>query len=298
MTIRVLTPAEQEQMDEDEATLASLEAQEKAYKQARKTAREPSANSAPRRSSQLAPAADLLFSRWTGSPVVITAAHCLPHQPPAVAIAGEGERTYMALLAPPQETPSIPALCIFVDAVADIAVLAASDDDISEAFIRLTTAVKPLPVARTANQPPTQWQPAQLIALDGAWFPCCIQGRALSENARPIEGGMSGSPILDTRGRAIGVVTSSCESDLADVTHGPQAILYDDLPARLCRSFRWGRPQNFNSRFCGAGVTSRRSSWLWLISTSFPSLTSHRIGTPEPGAPLGRISTALWRCAT
>ena len=169
-------------------------------------------------------------------PVVITAAHCLPHQPPALAIAGEGERTYVALLAPPQETPSIPALCIFIDAVADIAVLEVSVLDSADGFWNLTLAAKPLLVARTASQ-----QPAQLIGLDGSWFPCNIRGRFLSENPRPIEGGMSGSPILDAKGRAIGVVTSADALHPAG-PHGPQALLYDDLPGGLSRRFRWFSP--------------------------------------------------------
>jgi hypothetical protein len=53
--------------------------------------------------------------------------------------------------------------------------------------------------------------------------------------------GMSGSPLLDARGRAIGVVTASNPDDLAG-PHGPQPILFDHLPGWLLRSCYWSSP--------------------------------------------------------
>src|SRR5437868_5530405 len=58
---------------------------------------------------------------------VITAAHCLPHLPPAHAASYAEDRTYAKLLGPIGESPTVWAECVFVDPVADIAVLSAPD---------------------------------------------------------------------------------------------------------------------------------------------------------------------------
>ena len=55
--------------------------------------------------------------------IVITAAHCLPFQPPAASITGWDERTYKSLLGPLGKPPRIWCEVLFVDAVADLAVL-------------------------------------------------------------------------------------------------------------------------------------------------------------------------------
>jgi hypothetical protein len=60
------------------------------------------------------------------SRLVVTAAHCLPHFPPPVSIAGYDERTYQDLLgALDDPTPRVWAELVFADPIADIAVLAA-----------------------------------------------------------------------------------------------------------------------------------------------------------------------------
>jgi hypothetical protein len=61
-------------------------------------------------------------------PVVLTAAHCLPHLPPSPSFRME-ERTYPRLLGPLDSSePSIWAECVFVDPIADIAVLGEPDE--------------------------------------------------------------------------------------------------------------------------------------------------------------------------
>jgi hypothetical protein len=55
---------------------------------------------------------------------VITAAHCLPQLPPPHGFSDLQDRTYENLLAPLGGTPSVWCECLFVDPVADIAVLA------------------------------------------------------------------------------------------------------------------------------------------------------------------------------
>ena len=61
--------------------------------------------------------------------VIITAAHCLPHLPPADAASDTKDRTYRGLVGRLDEpTPKVWAECEFADPVADIAVLAKPDD--------------------------------------------------------------------------------------------------------------------------------------------------------------------------
>src|SRR4026208_1891700 len=62
-----------------------------------------------------------------GKLCVITAAHCLPELPPAHAASRTGERTYANLLGRIGESPAVYAECLFVDPVADIAVLGEPD---------------------------------------------------------------------------------------------------------------------------------------------------------------------------
>ena len=56
--------------------------------------------------------------------VVITAAHCLPSLPPPHPFSHTEERTYANFIGPLGTEPTVWAECLFVDPVADIAVLA------------------------------------------------------------------------------------------------------------------------------------------------------------------------------
>src|SRR4029450_8827952 len=58
---------------------------------------------------------------------VVTAAHCLPHLPPAHPASFTGERTYANLLGPLEGPRTVSAECVFVDPVSDIAVLSEPD---------------------------------------------------------------------------------------------------------------------------------------------------------------------------
>lgn len=63
--------------------------------------------------------------------LIVTAAHCLPRLPPALATAHAEERTYPELLGPlGKRRPKVWAECEFVDPVADIAVLASPDGQV------------------------------------------------------------------------------------------------------------------------------------------------------------------------
>ena len=172
--------------------------------------------------------------------LVVTAAHCLPHFPPALAIALTQERTYAALLGPlGGREADVWTECMFADPIADIAVLGAPDYQAlfeeAEAYDEL---IDDGPVLQIADPPPRG--PAWLLTLDGQWARCEVQHSRgplwISDAAEPIMGGMSGSPILDPDGAAIGVVC--CSSGGPGEIHtegGPNPKLTDSLPGWMLR---------------------------------------------------------------
>jgi len=103
-------------------------------------------------------------------PLVLTAAHCLPQLPPAHPGSSGHERTYQ-LLGPLDGTPSVPAECLFVDPIADIAVLAEPDGqalcDEYEAYDRFVDGRPALRVAAL-----TVPSDARLLTLSGEWQHC------------------------------------------------------------------------------------------------------------------------------
>lgn len=81
-----------------------------------------------------------------------------------------------------------------------------------------------------------------MLALDGQWVPTTLEvfpsvgGESLSID--PPEAGMSGSPILNDAGRAVGIVavgteTVSKNGERQNQWTGPQPILVRDLPGWL-----------------------------------------------------------------
>src|SRR5688572_13492148 len=112
-----------------------------------------------------------------GQRLVITAAHCLPELPPAMSFSLLEERTYAKLLGDFNAPPTIAAECLFVDPVADIAVLGEPDNqalpEAAEAYGILTDACPALPISDCIHDS------ALLLYLDGLWRPCTLQiGRA------------------------------------------------------------------------------------------------------------------------
>jgi hypothetical protein len=178
--------------------------------------------------------------------LVITAAHCLPNLPLAHAYPNPEERFYQDLLGSLDGTKSkVCSECLFADRVADIAVLGCPDEQTEEAdaYRALTDVVPTLAIAKARSG--RGW----LLALDGVrWIPTTIRlvssiyGTSLSID--PPEAGMSGSPILNDAGRAVGVVaigpktvTTNGERHINEEA-GPQPILMHDLPARMVRARR------------------------------------------------------------
>lgn len=189
----------------------------------------------------------LTLRRYIQQRLVVTAAHCLPKLPPAHACSYEDERTYSKLLGRIDgKKTDVWAACLFVDPVADIAVLGCPDGQIpkfnSEGYDALVDEASPIRVgvARSGNG----W----LLALDSPrWIPTPLRVfSGLYTNVKslaigPTKPGMSGSPILNDRGQAIGVVAVGGATVRAsgerreDEVSGPQPILNLNLPGWLLR---------------------------------------------------------------
>jgi hypothetical protein len=188
--------------------------------------------------------------------VIITAAHCLPHLPPCHPGRFLHEYTYQRLLGPLGGKRTVWAECLFVDAMADIAVLGSPDNqelsDQAEAYDQLVDGMKPLAVAdapaqgseqltfgehQVSNPTPGEG-PARVFSLKGRWLKGHVFRRHGWLNfvpAKHVVGGMSGSPIIDATGSAIGVV--SCGGMLGDTrweTTNP--VIVDSLSAQLVQS--------------------------------------------------------------
>jgi hypothetical protein len=172
--------------------------------------------------------------------LVITAAHCLPKLPPYCSFDSEGD-TYAWLIGPVGGQPEIWAECLFIDPVGDIAVLGPVDDqelfEQTQAYEEMVHAVTPFRIA-DAPLRGSAW----LYSLDEHWFQCHVWRLPggplwLSEATEGIKGGMSGSPVRNEEGRAIGVVSaSSGGSDLEDHREGgPNPALTRNLPGWLLR---------------------------------------------------------------
>jgi len=159
--------------------------------------------------------------------VVVTAAHCLRELPPANAASSFKERTYPKLLGKlDQAKTEVSAECLFADPIADIAVLGCPDEeelsDEADAFHEL---VDNLPVLRIGNARSGRgW----VLSLDGQWVRTTV--KVFSDigcsglSTDPTKAGMSGSPVLNAAGRAVGVVV---------LGRGPQPMLTRNLPGWL-----------------------------------------------------------------
>ncbi len=204
-----------------------------------------------------------------GQHYIITAAHCLPERPdgqrlpPPHGFSSITERTYAKLLAPLGEQPTVWCECLFVDPIADIAVLGSPDNQVlsdkAEAYEALVERATSLTVAEPPSQPipeevarlaalekqfglTKQVQrvrrkcPAFLLSLSNQWLPCTVEHHPngmlnIVDAAQGIAGGMSGSPII-ADGAAIGIVClgSGDPGDNLPTQGGPNPRLMGNLP--------------------------------------------------------------------
>jgi hypothetical protein len=175
--------------------------------------------------------------------VVITAAHCLPHLPPAHLDSATDEHTYRSLIGPLGAAAEIWAECLFVDPIADVAVLGPVDGQVFfdgqvEAYEEMLERITPLQIADAPIR-----GAAWLYSLDGHWFPANVMRLAsrfrVYEASEAIRGGMSGSPILRESRKAIGVVSvSHGGEDLETPDEGYASVLTRALPVWLVRELK------------------------------------------------------------
>lgn len=173
--------------------------------------------------------------------LILTAAHCLPHFPPAHAGGHTEDRTYKFLLGPIGQHPTIWAECLFANPIADIAVLTHPDGQAlfnehkaySE-FLGTAAALRMGDIGDRAD--------AWLLSLDCRWTRCAVEaipegGLWIVDAPDGIRGGMSGSPIVTDDGRVIGIIgISSGAADEIQTKGGPQARLSCDLPGWILKA--------------------------------------------------------------
>ena len=202
--------------------------------------------------------------------VIVTAGHCLPELPPSFTHA-EDQRLYPNLIS------SIGRLderrvwgdLLFVDPVSDLAVLAAPDyqrlPEESEAFEAFVADLEPFDLSRTDFvtshdvlqdafrsgyveyvPPPPEYDVSVLSLADLEWNQARAtfsgQGRIWLKDVRcGILGGMSGSPIVDASGGAIGIVCTGTNTTIDPEfcsEGGPNPRLSENLPMWLLRAIR------------------------------------------------------------
>ncbi len=195
--------------------------------------------------------------------LIITAAHCPPADadgrsscPPPHPFSHIHDRTYPELLGLLGAEPTVWAECLFVNPVADIAVLGAPDfqamAEESKAYDALVAEATPFAIADAPKMGRERVRlpyggpfggtisvdtdgegSARVLSLDGQWLECTVtrKSKALSVIGDDglVVGGMSGSPIVSTDGKVIGLISAG----------GINPVLRDDLPAwffRRCAS--------------------------------------------------------------
>jgi Trypsin-like peptidase domain len=147
--------------------------------------------------------------------LVVTAAHCLPKFPPSTAASHWHERTYEGLLGSLDGSKrDVWTECLFANPIADVAVLGCPDSQALEkesgAYDALTDDAPVLRIGKPRSG--NGW----VLSLAGRWVRTTIEvfsslgGASLSID--PTEAGMSGSPILNDAGLAVGIVALGTET--------------------------------------------------------------------------------------
>jgi hypothetical protein len=143
--------------------------------------------------------------------LILTTARCLPHLSSPDAGSDFRDRTFFDLLGPLQSDPAVSAECLFVDPIADVAVLGGPKslrDAEKDAYTALVETSATLRIG-VLTAPCQVW----LLTLEGRWERCRVRtstvGRALTVVGanQGLAPGTSGSPILSPEGAALGLVS-------------------------------------------------------------------------------------------
>ena len=189
-------------------------------------------------------------------PYVITAAHCLPTDDeeqltlPAARVVYREERTFGQMLGPLDREPTLPAKVVFVDPIADLAVLGPPDEHRFGDWALLADA-QPFPIARPVVERGPYLR-AYLLSLDQQWVPCEIglgndaymrYSLGLTDTTPAVnilpptypKFGMSGSPIVLETGEAIGVVVTNAIASQPFLAQQLPVWLLDEMTLDLER---------------------------------------------------------------
>lgn len=187
-------------------------------------------------------------------PLVITAAHCLPHLPPPHSASKAEERSYADLIGSLDGAErEICTECVFVDPIADVAILGEPDGDRFydewEAYNAFFED-RPALTIGTLDHPTQGW----LLTLNGEWIEVAVDitksrtWLSLPSLSRAthdaIARGTSGSPILLGDRRVVGLISAGNMLNPA---------LVQCLPARLLTTVGWNLVELTSSDAATAG---------------------------------------------
>jgi hypothetical protein len=159
---------------------------------------------------------------------VVTAAHCVPAErlPTPHLANSTTELTFPQLIGPlaKEAKPTIWGELYAFSLTDDVAAFQAPDGQdlydqhskyekfIDAAALKIGTFPPSVPSWQWDDVPGS---PAWVLSLDCIWTPCTVHttGRFITTHGAKIEAGMSGSPILNADGAAIGLISTSSDSD-------------------------------------------------------------------------------------
>jgi hypothetical protein len=187
-----------------------------------------------------------------GEHLVVTASHCLPWLPSGFGIAYSEEHVYRNMLGPLGSAPTVACECLFINPIADVAVLGVPDtqtfSDEADPYRALLEYATPFRITEAPEN-----GRGFLLSLEGEWFECQVEWKEridgplwVSKLAQSIEGGMSGSPIVSENGNALGIVAASVmekgKDGATDEFGASNPRLTRDLPLWLLRAQTGRKP--------------------------------------------------------
>lgn len=184
---------------------------------------------------------------------VVTARHCLGDFPVSPPFDNPETNTCSDLLGPLGAPRTIPARCVFADAINDLALLGAPwrglFPDGYRRFVELTERVLPFCI----EAPRRECFPCFALSTEKHWFGARAQLDVTEDGSavwifRPmaaITAEMVGSPILAANGSAVGLMSSNLLSnfDLED-EGAPNPLLTAHFPAWFLAEIRRHEPPN------------------------------------------------------